>query len=301
MILTTEKSSIRSLLEKDSTKALLTLVPVFALLIGFLIYPVINLLYHSFTWWDGLNSQFIGLQNYVDLLKSPEFWLLIRNNFLLTLSIPILTVITLILALMIYEKTPGWRVFRIVFFFPYVFSTVATGFLFMNIFHFNGPVNRVLRFLGLEKLAIEWLAHGASAIGVVILCIIWLDFGVGTIIMLSGMSTIPKSVFESAILDGTNQIQRIRYIQIPMLAKTIEFYTVTCIIWVFKGMFGLIFALTNGGPGYQTTTVEYMIYMRAFVGSDMGSAAAIAVILLLMLIVLTRAQIYVSERSLDWI
>ncbi len=283
----------------DKYRSMASIAPVVLLLAVFMVIPIFILLYHGFTKWDGLHSKFIGFDNYLSLAKSSEFWLLLRNNFIVALSVPLQIVICLVITLLLYEKVAGWKFFRGAFFFPYVFSTVVIGFLFRVFFGFNGPLNAVLRMMKLDILAQDWLAQSGTAMGVVIFCIIWAGFGTGVLIFLAGMSSIHMSIFECSRLDGANWFQRLFYIVFPLLMPSIEFYTVTSLIATFTGMFGLIFSLTNGGPGYETTTIEYMIYLKAFIGNEMGYASAIAAILLVLLIGLTRFQFKIMNGEED--
>jgi multiple sugar transport system permease protein len=273
---------------------------VLVLIAVFMAYPIVSLFLHSFSDWDGVRGTYVGLRNYLDILGSDEFWLLLRNNAIMLLSIPIQVVLGFILSQLLYEQTFGWKAFRNIFFFPYLIAPMVVGFLFMNFFKNDGPLNYVFRAVGLRFTAIDWMASGWSARLVCVLAITWLNFGAAVVIFLAGMSAIPPSIFESARLDGAKRRHVIISITFPLLVKNVEFFVVTSVIYIFNGLFALIFSLSNGGPGYETTTIEYMIYLKAFLGTRMGYACAIAVILLVILVLVSRLQIALGNRSTAW-
>jgi multiple sugar transport system permease protein len=287
---------------RDELKSVLFLLPSFTFLALFMIYPIGSLLYHSLTEWGGSTSRFIGLANYRHLLVDPQFWLLLRNNAVISLSVPVIIVFSVIISVCFFEKFPGWEVFRGIYFMPAIISTVVIGFLFRTMFRYvDGPVNIVLRMLGLGLLAIDWLSVGWSARLTLMIAIVWMSFGTANLIMLAGLSQYPSSIFESSIIDGASWLKRVVFIYIPLLRPTIQFYLVTSVIWTFSGMFGLIFPLTNGGPGYETTTLDYIIYLKAFSGiNELGTGSAIATILMMILLILTFLYIRVSDRDMSW-
>jgi multiple sugar transport system permease protein len=283
---------------REMAKSMLAIAPVLVLLALFMVYPITLLFTRSFTeWTGGDDARFVGFANYVRIAHAKETWLYIRNNFFVLLSVPLKVVVALVVTLLLYEQVLGWKFFRGAFFFPFVFSPLIVGYLFRVVFGYRGPLNAILKAIGLGSLAIEWLAQGPTAMMVVVTCIVWGSFGTGVIIFLAAMSSIEPSIFESSILDGANYFQRLFRIVIPSLAGTIQFFSVTSVIFSFTDIFGLIFSLTSGGPGFETTTIDYMVYLQAFMGNAMGYASAIAVILFLILAVLTQVQQRIARRS----
>jgi ABC-type sugar transport system permease subunit len=115
------------------------------------------------------------------------------------------------------------------------------------------------------------------------------------LILLSAMSSIDPSIFESSRLDGATWWQRMRYITVPLIAKVLAFLAVINVIYTFLSLFGLIFVLTNGGPGYETTTLDYFIFLKAFSGFDFGQAAALALMLAVITLLLTVIQLRVAR------
>ncbi len=206
---------------------------------------------------------------------------------------PLVLFFSLVCAALIYEEVWGWRFFRVVFFMPSVISTVVIGTLFRRLFDYSGPINQIL--IGLGNEPIDWLARGSTSMIVIILVLVWSGFGYGMLVLLSAMTAIDPTIFESARLDGANWWQRLRFITIPLIAKVIAFLTVINVIYTFLSLFGLIYVLTNGGPGYETTTLDYFIYQKAFSGFDFGQAAALALMLAVITLILTVIQLRVAR------
>jgi multiple sugar transport system permease protein len=286
----------------EEWKSILFILVPAAFLAVFLVYPVLSLVYHSFTEWGGAASEFVGLQNYKTMFSETQFWGMMRNNAVFTLAVPITMGIAIVVSSWFFERFPGWKFFRAVYFIPAVISTIVIGYLFRTMFRYgDGPVNMVLRAIGLDMLALDWLSVGWSARLTVIITMVWGGFGTACLIMMAGLLQYPVSIFESSVIDGANWIKRLIYIYIPLLKPTIEFYLVTSVIGTFGGMFSLIFPLTNGGPGYETTTLDYIIYLKTFNGiNEFGAGCAIAVFLMAILLVFTYVYIRLSKADADW-
>lgn len=286
--------------QRDSRIATLSVLPLILLVFSIIVYPALDAAIHSLTEWDGLNARFVGLSNYIAIALEPQTWRLLFNNLVYIISVPLQIVIGLVIATLLYEHTPGWRVFRSLFFLPNVLSTIVIGLIFKQAFMYDGPVNALLRTAGLETFAADWLANGWTALLVIVVSVVWTNFGYGVVLFLAGMSSIDPSILEASVIDGANWFQKTFRIVLPMIARMIEFFSVTTIIWMFTGLFGFIFAITKGGPGYDTTPLEYMIYLKAFkAGSQMGYACALAIFLLLITFAISRLQIAVTDRMED--
>ncbi len=293
----------RSRLKRKKTyQALLSILPVVLILILVRAYPIGAAFVKSFTNWDGLyKNDWVGFSNYINLIKDGPFWMLLRNNFILLINVPLQVFFGLVVGLLLYEKVKGWRFFRSLYYIPQIISAVIIGYLFRVLFGYEGPVNILLKAVGLESLAIEWMGNSASALGVIIFCLVWFSIGWQAIVILGGLSSIPNSVFEAARLDGANFWQRTFKIAVPMLVRVIEYAVIMSGVWTFTGLFPFIYSMTKGGPGYETTTLDYMVYVKSFVtGVDLGEACAIAVVLLVIILLLTLVEMKVANRSDDW-
>ena len=291
-------------LRKKRLEIFLSLLPVLLILAVFRVYPIAMALWRSFTNWDGLyRSDWIGLRNYVRFVNDGSFWMILRNTLFLLINVPLQVFIGLIVALLLYERVAGWRFYRSVIYIPQIISAVIIGFLYKIFFGYNGPVNAVLKAIGLGSLAIEWFGNSYTALAVIVFAIVWFSIGWQAIVLLGGMSAIPPSVFEAAVIDGANYWQRAFKIVIPMLVRVLEFAVIASMVWTLTQLFPFLYAMTRGGPGYETATLDYMIYMKSFglgFGSDFGLASAIAVMLLVLVLALTMIEMRVANRADDW-
>ncbi len=277
----------------------LSLIPAFLLLAVFTGYPMLNTFYHSLTEWDGVNSTFVGLDNFRTILTSGDLLLMLRNNLIFLVSVPGILLICLIVSVLLFEEVPGWRLFRSIYYFPTILSAVVIGFLMKSMFSSKGLVNAMLESVGLGHWVVDWLNYVPTEFMILIFCFYWQTLGQGALIFLSGMSTISQEVFESARIDGANWWQRLFRIVIPLLVPTILYFTVTNIIYVFIGLFSLVYSVTGGGPGYETTPIDYMIYLQAFKSGKMGLASALSVFLFVIVMFITWWQLKMSERFSD--
>lgn len=283
-------------------QAILSVLPVIVVLLAVRAYPIAAAAVKSFTNWNGLfTSDYVGLTNYVRLLRGGVFWKLVRNNFALLLNVPIQVFLGLVVAVLLHERVWGWRFFRSLYYIPQIISAVIIGYLFRTLFGMDGPVNLVLGRLGLMPVPVEWLGSAATALGVIVLCLVWSSLGWMAIVFMGGLSSIPDSVFEAARIDGAGFWRRTFQIAVPMLARVMEYAVMLSVVWTFTGLFPFIFSLTRGGPGYETTTLDYMIYQKSFIsGNNLGEACAIAVLLLLIILSLTVVEMRVTNRADDW-
>lgn len=293
-------SLVSKVLNDEKVFSYIAVLPVVLSLIVFMAVPIINVIIHSFTLWDGLEAKFIGVENYLEMFTKPDFWYILSNNVLYLISVPVIIILSFIVSVLIYEEVPGWRFFRSTFFLPYVLSAVVVGYLFRSLFAYTGPVNKILEAMGLKTMGIDWLSSRGSAIAVIILAVAWTQFGYGMLVYLAGMSSISPSVFEASKIDGANWWQRFRYVVFPMLIRTTEFLTILNTIFVFTSLFDYIFTITRGGPGYDTMPINYWIYMKAFRSNEMGFACALALVLFVILLLIALIQRYIVNKADDW-
>jgi ABC-type sugar transport system permease subunit len=283
-------------------QAILSVLPVIVVLLAIRAYPIVTAAAKSLTNWNGLfTSDFVGLANYVRLLKGAVFWKLVRNNFVLLLNVPIQVFLGLVVAVLLHERVWGWRFFRSLYYIPQIISAVIIGYLFRTLFSMDGPVNIVAGRLGLMPIPLEWLGDTATALGVIVFCLVWSSLGWMAIVFMGGLSAIPDSVFEAARIDGAGFWRRTFQVAVPMLARVLEYAVMLSVVWTFTGLFPFIFSLTRGGPGYETTTLDYMIYIKSFVsGVNLGEACAIAVLLLVIILALTVVEMKATSAVEDW-
>ncbi len=283
-------------------QALLSILPIIVVLLAIRAYPIVTAVVKSFTNWDGLfKSQYVGFTNYSRLLGGSVFWTLIRNNFILLINVPVQVFLGLIVAVLLHERVLGWRFFRSLYYIPQIISAVIIGYLFRTLFSMDGPINMVLARMGMMPVPLEWMGSAGTALAVIIFTLVWSSLGWVAIVFMGGLSTIPDSVFEAARIDGAGFWRRTFQVAMPLLVRVLEYAIMLSVVWTFTGLFPFIFSMTRGGPGYETTTLDYMIYIKSFVsGVNLGEACALAVLLLLIVLGLTTVQLRLTNRVDDW-
>jgi ABC-type sugar transport system permease subunit len=281
---------------REALVAYASLVPAFLLVAAIIWYPVAHTLYYSFTDWNGAAARWIGPQNYQRIVANGELWLLLRNNFIFVLAVPGILLISLVVTVLLFEEVPGWRFFRSVYYLPTILSAAVVGTLMRVMFSAQGAANDLLGRAGLERLQHDWLGSVSTAFMVLIFAFYWQTLGQGVLIFLAGLAAIPSDLLEAARLDGAGWWNRLTRIIVPLLVPTIAYFVLTNVIWIFVGLFALVFTVTKGGPGYETTPFDLMIYRKAFESGDMGYASALSVLLFLIVLAISAFQLRMFDR-----
>lgn len=273
--------------------------PAMILLGMFMLLPILQIFYYSLTDWNGaMKSDFVGLQNFIDIFKNPDFYTVLKNNMIiLLLGVPLWTIFPLLIAMILYEEIKGYQFFKSVFFFPSVLSIVIVGTLFKTFFGYIGPINTILKAMGLDQWAMNWLAQGSTSLPIVVLAVNWAGFGSAVLIYLAGMSAMDPSTHEAGKLDGAGWWQKAWYITLPSIKNVVQFTIVLNIIHAFSQMFSYVLVMTNGGPGYESTVLEYFIYLKGFKAGDMGYASALSVILFALVCIINLLQSLVGKKE----
>ena len=272
----------------------LAVLPAAVLVVGLMLFPILATAYHSFTSWDGLTSTFVGLGNFRLLFHDPLVYQAFYNSLIFLISVPLIVAASLVAAVFVHERVKGWRVFRFLFFIPNVLSPVIVGVLFGTFFMPGNIVDKALSPLGLGQFA--WLSHPWTARVVVILALVWASFGLGMVVILSAMASIDPALYDAANIDGASWWRRLRSITIPLISGALQFLSVINIIYTFTSLFGFIFVITNGGPGFSTTTVDYFTYLTTFENGQFGYGAALALLLFFVVLALTILQLKLLPR-----
>ncbi len=278
----------------------LWVLPVILLILFVYAYPLVSILRYSVHALQGAKQVFVGLANYRFVSKDFIFWTALRNNAILLINVPILTVIALLVAIPLYEGVKGWRFYRSVIFMPFVLPSVAIGLVFIYILQQNGLVNTVLRAAGLGMVALDWLGNPNLALPTLMAVIIWRELGFGVVLFLAAMTALPEELGEAARLDGANWFQEHLYVTIPQLKPVIRFFVVNEIISMISWVFGYVYVITGGGPGFATQVLELYIWKNAFAYRAFGVASAVAVILLtitLLIMVVGLGALFRSEEE----
>ncbi len=243
-----------------------------------IVYPLVTIFQESTQTLSTGTSQYVGTANYDLVRTDPVFWQAVRDNATLLLAVPILVVLSLLFAVLLFERVRGWRIYRTLIFLPYIMAITVIGTVFGLLYEFDGPLNVALRGLHLNWLALDWLGNANLAIPSVMSVIIWRELGFGTILFLARLMSVREELFEAARLDGANWWQVQWHITVPQLRTVIEFFIIE-IINMMSGVFNYIYVMTSGGPGFASQVLEFYIWQNAFAFRQGGIAAA-AVLLL---------------------
>lgn len=265
------------------------LAPALLLYGGFLLVPLGRAVQFSFTDWDGLGeSTFIGLDNYVAIVHDERLREAFRHAFVLIIFFSILPVVfgLVLAALLTRSRVRGLGFFRTVIFLPQVIAMVVVAVTWRQIYAPNGPLNGLLRLVGLDSLARPWLGDYTWTLPAVGLIGSWVSTGLVTVLLMAGMSRISGDLYEAARLDGAGAVREFFAITLPSVRGEIVVALTLTIIAALK-TFDLVYVTTSGGPGTSTTVPSYEVYRRAFEVGDVGGAAAVGITLTLVVFAIT--------------
>ncbi len=259
------------------------LTPALLMYAAFTAYPVVRTFYNSLhVIRPGGRTEFVGLDNFVELLANDDIFVRAVTNTLTWAGIgPLIDVgVGLLLAVCIYAKVPFARFFRVAWFTPVLISYVVVAILWMWIFNYDwGVANMLLRAVGLEEWQQTWIGHPDTALFSLIFAHAWKWAGFNMVVCLAAIHALPKEVLEAAELDNCGWGQKLVFIIIPMIRPTL----VNLLILAFIGkmrVFDLVWIMTGGGPLWSTETVSTYVYKRAFEWNtfDLGYPSTVAVV-----------------------
>lgn len=275
----------------------LFILPAAVILVLFFFIPFIETVVLSFRDYSTnlYSPNFVGLDNYVELLKSKEFYKVIWNTFFYVVgAVPILATVPLVLAILINQKIRCLNLYKILIYLPVIISIVVVAIAFKWLYATQGILNY---FAELFKISpIDWLTSPDVAIWSVIIVTIYKGIGYYMMIYLSALIGAPKDLLEAAEVDGAGLIQKHLNVTIPYLMPTIALVVTVSTISALK-VFAEIYVMTRGGPLDSTKTIVYYIYERAFENLDLSMASAASVVLLIIVMVFSALNILVFEKG----
>lgn len=290
---------------RETIDAYSMLLPTILGVLVFFAVPLGISLYLSFTDTKLFgNANFVGLNNYINVLRNPTFGRVLLNTFIFSAAALVLsTVPALLLAVLLNEKLRGQTIFRAMFFVPVVASVVGVSLAWRYLLNADfGFVNYGMRLLGLPR--IEWLTSPTWALFSVVVVFSWKTIGYNMVIFLAGLQGISRQLYEAASIDGASRWQQFRSITIPMLSSTTFFILVTSLINCLQ-MFDIPYTLGSSrgstvGPADSMATVVVELYRQGFLSFQMGYASSIAWILTLMILIITYIQFRLSRRWVNY-
>jgi multiple sugar transport system permease protein len=265
-------------------------LPSLAGVLLFLLIPVVIVLVLSFIQWNFLTPpRWVGLANFSTMVRDDHvFHALLISAYYVLWNIPLQTVLALALAMLLVRKMPAMGLFRALYVLPFMSTPVAMAVVWSWMFNAqNGLINHLLSLAGLPGP--DWLGSTATALPVVAMVNIWQYTGYNMLFFLAGLLAIPAQLYESASIDGASAVRRFTRITLPLLNSTMLFVLVTDIIGSFQ-IFDTVYVMTQGGPGNATDVINYQIYQTAFQNFDVGSAAAMSLVLFAVILIVTVVQ-----------
>jgi ABC-type sugar transport system permease subunit len=271
--------------------------PAVALLCLVFAYPVVRVVDFSTRLIRGASGPYVGSLNYQLVWEDSTFRDALKHSAMLLLAVPVLLVLAIFFAVLLYERARGWKFYRSVLFLPYILAVPIVGIVASYIFELNGALNSSLRAVHLQGLALDWLGSEKLSLLTVALVIVWRELGFGIVLFLARLLSMSEEQLEAARIDGANWWARLRYVILPELRGTIEFYVVVASITMVAWVFAYVYTITAGGPGTSSTVLELYIYNQGLRNSLPGMASAVAVILLAVSIVTITLLLVVRARA----
>lgn len=277
----------------NDVKGYLFVLPALLLIGVFFGYPLVRAMQMSFYEWPVLGSRtFVGLQNYVGLLNDGTFLQSMRFTLLYTVLVtPAIFLVAFLLAVLVDRPIPGIWLFRGIYFLPVVMSFVAASLIWLWIYHdLFGLLNYILLETGIIAEPVVWMGEVTTSLPAIIVMIVWKTAGFSMMILLAGMQSIPRELYESASLDGATATQRVRYVMLPLLKPSFALALIVSLAGSFLA-FDHFVIMTRGGPANATKTLMMHIYDTSFLYFRLGAGSAMAVVLLLILLAVSVVQI----------
>ena len=271
------------------SKPILWLAPPLFLILIFYAYPLIYSIIMAFSRWYMIGVEdpiFVGLNNFKTIfLNDPRFVVVVRNTFIIILtSVTVQTIFGFFLGILLSINFKGKGFFRLIVMFPIFLMPVAAACIWRSLYNYeDGIINIVLNFFAIPK--VEWLTGYPETIFAAIIIDIWQWTPFVALIIAAGIESLPRDTYEAAVIDGASTGKVLRYIAIPLLKNLIIVIIFLRLIELIK-FFETIFILTGGGPGYSTETMGIYIFYKGLWEFEVGYAAALSWILVIITIVI---------------
>ncbi|MTI59545.1 MAG: sugar ABC transporter permease [Firmicutes bacterium] len=271
---------------KEAIIPYLYLLPAGVFLLFFTYYPIIRSFYLSMFKWNLMSpvKKYIGLANYTGLMKDSLFWEVVKNNIIYILgTMPVMIFLSLLLAILINERTGFRHFYQTAVFSPTLVPMAAAAMLWVFIYNPDiGLLNKFLVIFGLQTKA--WISSSDTALFSLMLVMIWKNLGYFTILFLAGLQNISPSLYEAARVEGVGWSKKHIYLTIPLLSPTILFVLIVNIIQSFR-VFDIVNVMTKGGPSNSTNVFVYYIYQTTFRFWNIGKGTALTSLLVIILLI----------------
>jgi len=279
----------------------LLVTPQIAITLVFFIWPASQALMQSVLLEDpfGLRSEFVWFDNFIELFSDPHYLNSLKTTFIFSTCTAFLALsLALLLAVMADRVIKGATVYKAALLWPYAVAPAVAGVLWLFLF---SPTNGILA-LTLKSLGYNWnhVLRGGQAMVLVVIAASWKQIAYNFLFFLAGLQMIPKSLIEAAAIDGARPAKRFWTIIFPLLTPTTFFLIVVNVVYAFFDTFGIIHAVTQGGPYKATEILVYKVWADGFIGLDLGGSAAQSVVLMAIVVTLTVIQFRYLERRVQY-
>lgn len=294
VLLTNRRVGSPSLAQRRQQTGLLFVLPAVLFTLVFFIMPLIMTFWMSLNNWPLLGKHYyIGLENYAKLAGDKQFWSSLWFTTRYTLLVtPAIFVLAFILALLVNLPLRGVGVFRTAYFLPVVIGLGTSSLLWVWLLNDRvGIINALLMDLHWVAKSVIWLGDSSLAMISIIVSVVWKTVGFTMVLLLTGMQAIPEELYQEAMVDGADFWARLRYITLPLLRRTFALALVLSVIGSYLA-FDQFYIMTRGGPSNSTMTVVYWIFNNSFTYFKMGYGAALSIVLLGILVLLSLFQLY---------
>jgi multiple sugar transport system permease protein len=284
---------------RDARAGVLLITPALAFIGVFALFPLGFGVYISLTNWPLVGAyHFIGISNYTGLIHNSTFLHSIAFTLEYTgiVTLPIL-VVGYLLALLVRSNRRGASVFRTLIFLPFIVGLTTESYMaVVELQPDSGTANFALSKLGIVSDATAWLVHTGLAVTAISILVIWFASGLTMMLLMAGMQSIPRDIYQAAKVDGATWWKLERHITLPLLRRSIVLSLIISVIGSFLA-FNQFFILTQGGPGTSTVPVVMAIYDTGFAQFDIGSASAMSVVLVIVVGIISFAQFHFLQRD----
>ena len=288
--------------KKELMYATIAVIPALVLFCMFTYYPLIKNMFYSFTDWDGYSAtyNFVGFDNYKALGIDSTVLNAFKNTIYYSIvSVVLGTIVQLVFAIMLHKAFRGYKAFRALYYIPVVISGVIMSMTWRYMLQYDGIINKILTYIGLEGLTHDWLGDPKTAMNMLILINLLQSSGLGIVLFMSGLNGISPDIYEAADLDGAKGFTLFRTITWPLIMPAV---TITLFVGITGSIkiFDLPYMLTKGGPLGKTQTVMMLIYDTAFKNNRFGRASAMGIVFFIIIAVISICQLkYSRSREVE--
>lgn len=285
---------------RDNLTSYAFLLPSMVIMLTFLVFPILYALYISFHQWFGiLPPKYIGLENYRRLLQDGAFHASLKVTGLYALMVvPTLTFASLVVAVILNQKIRFQNLYKGLIYVPVIASATVVSLIWKWIYNADfGILNWLMSALGLPERI--WLGDTRLALPSIALMAIWQSLGYYMVMYFAGLQSIPPQLPEAAEIDGASRLQIFWHITVPLLRPVMLMVIVMATIGSFQ-VFDAVYVMTFGGPANSTSSIVWLIYQKAFVAFQMGSASAMGIILFLVIFVISIIELHVLRQKFEY-